>query len=149
MAKYTDAKFPDKINDLIDNEGNVKVGSDVVSQEELAENYYTKEEVDQLAAAVYRYMGSVDTFGDLPSEGQKVGDTYNVLDTGDNYAWDGEGWDKLAGAVIANSTGTPIDSLQTLRVGANVYSVPQGDVTTEQMNEAIAAAITTALNTAV
>ena len=86
MAKYTDAKFPDKINDLIDNEGNVKVGSDVVSQEELAENYYTKEEVDQLAASVYRYMGSVDTFGDLPTEEQKIGDTYNVLDTGDNYA---------------------------------------------------------------
>ena len=149
MTKYTDAKFPDKINDLIDNDGNVKPGSDVVNQEELAEHYYTKEEVDQLAATVYRYMGSVDSFSDLPSEGQKIGDTYNVLDTGDNYAWDGEDWDKLAGAVIANPTGTPTDSLQTLRVGSIVYSIPQGDVTTQQMNDAIAAAITTALNTAV
>jgi hypothetical protein len=56
-------------------------------------------------ATVYKYKGSVETYADLPTSGQKVGDVYNVkqadpdhnIEAGDNVAWDGEKWDILAG----------------------------------------------------
>lgn len=56
-------------------------------------------------ATVYKYNGSVETYADLPTSGQKVGDVYNVkqadpnhkIKAGDNVAWDGTTWDILAG----------------------------------------------------
>lgn len=56
-------------------------------------------------ATVYKYKGSVETYADLPTSGQKVGDVYNVkqadpnhkIKAGDNVAWDGTAWDILAG----------------------------------------------------
>lgn len=56
-------------------------------------------------ATVYKYKGSVETYADLPTSGQKVGDVYNVkqadpdhnIEAGDNVAWDGTTWDILAG----------------------------------------------------
>lgn len=56
-------------------------------------------------ATVYKYKGSVETYADLPTSGQQVGDVYNVkqadpdhnIKAGDNVAWDGEKWDILAG----------------------------------------------------
>lgn len=56
-------------------------------------------------ATVYKYKGSVETYADLPTSGQKVGDVYNIkqadpdhnIEAGDNVAWDGEKWDILAG----------------------------------------------------
>lgn len=56
-------------------------------------------------ATVYKYKGSVETYADLPTRGQQVGDVYNVkqadpdhnIEAGDNVAWDGEKWDILAG----------------------------------------------------
>lgn len=56
-------------------------------------------------ATVYKYKGSVMTYADLPTTGQKVGDVYNVkqadpnhkIKAGDNVAWDGTTWDILAG----------------------------------------------------
>lgn len=54
---------------------------------------------------VYRYKGSVATYADLPTSGQKIGDVYNVetadpdhgIKAGDNVAWDGTQWDILGG----------------------------------------------------
>lgn len=54
---------------------------------------------------VYRYKGSVATYADLPTTGQKVGDVWNVetadpdhgIKAGDNVAWDGAQWDTLGG----------------------------------------------------
>lgn len=54
---------------------------------------------------VYQYKGSVATYADLPTTGQKVGDVWNVetadpdhgIKAGDNVAWDGTQWDKLGG----------------------------------------------------
>ena len=82
----------------------------------------TKAYVDSAVSAVYKYKGSVANQSALPSAGQTVGDVYNVEDTGDNYAWDGEKWDKLAGTVdlsgyltIATATSTyqPIGNYAT------------------------------------
>lgn len=54
---------------------------------------------------VYRYKGSVATYADLPTTGQKVGDVWNIetadpdhgIKAGDNVAWDGAQWDILGG----------------------------------------------------
>lgn len=54
---------------------------------------------------VYQYKGSVATYVDLPTTGQKIGDVYNVetadpdhgIKAGDNVAWDGTQWDILGG----------------------------------------------------
>lgn len=56
-------------------------------------------------ATVYKYKGSVETYANLPTSDQQVGDVYNVkqadpdhnIEAGDNVAWDGEKWDILAG----------------------------------------------------
>ena len=56
-------------------------------------------------ATVYKYKGSVETYANLPTSGQQVGDVYNVkqadpyhnIEAGDNVAWDGKKWDILAG----------------------------------------------------
>ena len=58
-----------------------------------------KQYVDSAVASVYKYKGSVANQAALPSSNQVVGDVYNCEDTGDNYAWDGTQWDKLAGTV--------------------------------------------------
>lgn len=56
----------------------------------------TKQAVEEAVTSVYRYRGSVETFEDLPTSGQKVGDVYNVeKEAGRNYAWDGSNWDAL------------------------------------------------------
>ncbi len=60
---------------------------------------YTKTEVDAKVSSVYKYKGSVANESALPTEGQVVGDVYNLEDTGMNVAWTGEGWDNL-GSVI-------------------------------------------------
>ena len=64
---------------------------------------YTKEQTDSAIASaissVYKYKGSVANYSSLPSSGNTIGDVYNVEDTGDNYAWTGTTWDKLAGTV--------------------------------------------------
>ena len=69
-------------------------------------NPATKAYVDNAVASVYKYKGSVANVGALPSSKQVVGDVYNVEDTGDNYAWDGKQWDKLAGVVDLSNYAT-------------------------------------------
>lgn len=54
---------------------------------------------------VYQYKGSVATYADLPTTGQKVGDVWNVetadpdhgIKAGEKVAWDGAQWDTLGG----------------------------------------------------
>ena len=60
---------------------------------------YTKSEIDSKISSVYKFKGSVEDVEDLPADGNTVGDVYNVVITGDNYAWTEDGWDKLAGDV--------------------------------------------------
>jgi hypothetical protein len=63
--------------------------------------------INSRLSAVFKYKGSVATFAALPTTGQAVGDTYNVVaafslsgedyPAGTNVAWNGTGWDPLAG----------------------------------------------------
>ena len=56
---------------------------------------------------VYKYRGSVNTYADLPVNGNAVGDVYNVvtadashgIKAGDNVVWNGNTWDNLSGVV--------------------------------------------------
>lgn len=64
--------------------------------------------VDDLKASVAAaldYKGTKDTYDDLPTEGNKKGDVWNVVGAhgttpaGTNYAWDGTTWDPLGGTI--------------------------------------------------
>lgn len=73
-------------------DANIKVVAD-----DLANNYYNKSQVDSKFTSVYIFKGSVDTIGDLPTEGNVIGDVWNVRKNDTNYAWTSEGWDALGG----------------------------------------------------
>ena len=77
-----------------------------VAEKANASEVYTKTEVDAKIASVYVYKGSVATQAELPQENNKVGDTYNVTDTGHNYTWDGTQWDDLGGTVDLSAYAT-------------------------------------------
>lgn len=55
--------------------------------------------VNEKISSVYKYKGNVANFDALPSSGNTIGDVWNVLDNGTNYAWTGTEWDSLAGIV--------------------------------------------------
>lgn len=64
--------------------------------------------VDELKASVAAaldYKGTKDTYEELPAEGNKKGDVWNVVGAhgttpaGTNYAWDGTQWDPLGGTI--------------------------------------------------
>lgn len=64
--------------------------------------------VDELKASVAAaldYKGTKDTYEELPTEGNKKGDVWNVVaahgttPAGTNYAWDGAAWDSLGGTI--------------------------------------------------
>lgn len=74
---------------------------------------YTKEEVDAKVSSVYRFRGSVATYNDLPTEGNVLGDVWNIEDTGANYAWDGTKWDKLSETVDLTPYLTKEDAAST------------------------------------
>lgn len=75
-------------------DGRVSAGSNPVT---LAghgiQDAYTKSEIDSRLTSGMHYRGSVPTYNDLPSQDVVAGDFYNVLDTGNNYAWNGTEWD--------------------------------------------------------
>ena len=106
-------------------DANIKVVSD-----DLANNYYNKSQVDSKFTSVYIFKGSVDTIEDLPTEGNIVGDVWNVRKNDTNYAWTSEGWDALGGtAELASLTANGLMSkedfakLQGIEAGAQVNKI--------------------------
>lgn len=106
-------------------DANIKVVSD-----DLANNYYNKSQVDSKFTSVYIFKGSVDTIGDLPTEGNVIGDVWNVRKNDTNYAWTSEGWDALGGtAELASLTANGLMSkedfakLQGIEAGAQVNKI--------------------------
>lgn len=55
-----------------------------------------KQEVNSQISAVYRFKGSKASYDALPAYDREIGDVWNILDTGANYAWTTDGWDKLS-----------------------------------------------------
>lgn len=50
--------------------------------------------INDKLTSVYKYKGTVEEFDNLPTEGNAVGDVYDVAN-GMNYAWNGDEWDAL------------------------------------------------------
>lgn len=106
-------------------DANIKVVAD-----DLANNYYNKSQVDSKFTSVYIFKGSVDTIEDLPTEGNVIGDVWNVRKNDTNYAWTSEGWDALGGTVeLASLTANGLMSkedfakLQGIEAGAQVNKI--------------------------
>ena len=101
-----------------------------VAEKANASEVYTKTEVDAKIASVYVYKGSVATQAELPQENNKVGDTYNVTDTGHNYTWDGTQWDDLGGTVDLSAYLTSAVAAETyatkteLATKADITAIP-------------------------
>lgn len=76
-------------------------------------------------STVYKYKGSLPDEASLPTENNAVGDVYNCEDTGNNFAWEGTKWDKLAGTVDMS----------------NYYTKAQSDASATSIANARAAAI--------
>ncbi len=73
---------------------------------------YTKTEIDQKISGGMHYKGSVQTVADLPASGNEVGDFYNIIATGENYAWDGSAWDQTGSIVdLQPITNAEIDAI--------------------------------------
>ena len=83
-------------------------------------NTYTKAEVDAKVAATFKYKGTVATYNDLPTEGNTIGDVWNVTDSGANYAWDGSGWDMLGSVIDLTPYLTSADAASTYATIATV-----------------------------
>ena len=111
-------------------------GAVTVQEPTTASNPATKQYVDSAISSVYKYRGSVANQSALPSSNQTIGDVYNVEDTGDNFAWDGAKWDKLAGTVDLSSYVTTAT--------ANATYQPKGDYATNTALNAKADASTLA-----
>lgn len=106
-------------------DANIKVVAD-----DLANNYYNKSQVDSKFTSVYIFKGSVDSIEDLPTEGNVIGDVWNVRKNDTNYAWTSEGWDALGGtAELASLTANGLMSkedfakLQGIEAGAQVNKI--------------------------
>lgn len=106
-------------------DANIKVVSD-----DLANNYYNKSQVDSKFTSVYIFKGSVDTIEDLPTEGNIIGDVWNVRKNDTNYAWTSEGWDALGGtAELSSLTANGLMSkedfakLQGIEEGAQINKI--------------------------
>ena len=107
------------VNGYTDGEGIIHegLGTKVSTLETKVANTYTKAEVDKKVSAVMRYKGSKDTYAELPTEGNIVGDVWNIanadaehgIKAGDNVAWNETGWDVLGGVVDLSGYATKTD----------------------------------------
>ena len=82
---------------------------------------YNKSEVDEMIAdldveTIFHFKGSLTTVADLDNvENPKVGDVYNITETGANYAWDGTVWDKLSETIDLS----PYDTIEAREAAMN------------------------------
>lgn len=84
--KAVDITVPTKVSDLTNDSG-FQTAQEV------------EDAIDAKVVGVFTYKGAVATVADLPSTGNTKGDTYDVQETGVNYAWDGTKWDPLGSYV--------------------------------------------------
>ena len=81
---------------------------------------------------VFQYRGQVASYNKLPKKAS-IGDTYNVLDTGENYAWNGSSWDLLTGTEAVYWKNNKLESQgSTLTIDADKNQITNlviGDIT--------------------
>lgn len=111
-GSYTDLinkpSIPTKTSDL-SNDSDYQTGTQVQSA------------ITTALSSVMHYKGSVATYDDLPTTDLTVGDVYNVIDTGANYAWSGSGWDELSGIIDLSAyyTSAQVDTLLAAKANAS------------------------------
>ena len=103
-------------SDYADLDNKPKINSVTLSGNKTAAelNLLTPQDV----SSMYTYKGSVETYANLPSSGQKTGDTYNIetadpqhgIKEGDNVAWNGTGWDNFGGVLNLDGYQPKIDA---------------------------------------
>lgn len=97
------------------------------------------EAIAEAVASVFVYKGSC-TYAELPTSGNKKGDTWNVTDAheghpaGTNYAWNGSAWDPLGGDVSNYKTkqtakSDPTASGTTITAIASITQNENGEIT--------------------
>lgn len=94
VTRKVNMAIPTKVSDLTNDAGFVT-------------DAYTKAEIDSMVSSALEYKGTKSTYDDLPTAGNKTGDVWNVetaddahsVRAGDNVAWNGTGWDVLAGTI--------------------------------------------------
>ena len=99
--KSVDISVPTKVSQL-QNDSGFQTSANVESILS-SKNYATKADI----SSVYKAKGSVETYAELPSSNQQIGDVYNVetadsshnVKAGDNVVWTGDEWDVLSGTV--------------------------------------------------
>ena len=85
---------------------------------------YTKGEIDAKLVGAMMYKGAVETQAQLPQDA-KVGDMYDVTETGHNFAWNGESWDDLGGSIDLSNLLTKEEAEATYQVKGDYQ--PVGD----------------------
>lgn len=85
---------------------------------------YTKGEIDAKLVGAMMYKGAVETQAQLPQDA-KVGDMYDVTETGHNFAWNGESWDDLGGNIDLSNLLTKEEADATYQVKGDYQ--PVGD----------------------
>ena len=91
-------------------------------------NLWSGNRSDTLNKWKINYKGSIATASALPEKGDFKGDTYNVLEDGSNYMWNGTSWDKLDANVYVGATATTngIRGLVPPATTAQMYSLLTG-----------------------
>lgn len=115
------SEIPTKVSEFNNDMSYVTANNIIV----MLKDYALKSDV----SSMYKYKGSVDSYDELPTSGQTVGDSYNVkgadsshgIKKGDNVVWTGTEWDVLSGTVDLSgymdktsytiATSTDIDSM--------------------------------------
>lgn len=87
--------------------------SDVYTRNEV----YNKDEIAALIGGVFKYCGSKESYADLPTSNQNIGDVWNIesddvehgIKAGDNVVWNGSDWDKLSSTINLSGYATKED----------------------------------------
>lgn len=106
--------------------------------------------IDAKLASAMHYKGTVADMNDLNAVADpEVGDVYNVAATGDNYAFDGTNWDKLAGVIDLTAYKTDAQNeLKYLQLKTAGTAATAGALATldEVAESNLAAALATKIN---
>lgn len=86
----------------------------------------TKEELAQMQAAVFTFKGTLETFAELPTTDNKVGDVYFVTENESEHAWNGAAWSELG--TVADPYTLPVGGivLGGVKNGGDVTIAPDG-----------------------
>jgi len=108
--KYTDARYPEKINDLVDNDGNINeevLGPAVTNKADLVNG---KVPADQLPSFVDDVLEFANATA-FPEEGE-AGKIYVALDSGFTYRWSGSVYIQIGGQDLSNySTKSEVETM--------------------------------------